>query len=154
MICLSHIFGLKKIFLAAPILNLSKGSAILKLSQSYKEVAMLAIIGTTLAVLFLLIIGWHVIFPLLLGGAVVITAGIWLIIVGSIFAFCIAIPLLFLFTSGGAIILALVLLAWTIIGIVLFPILFPILLPLFIIFLFITYYRRKQLPPPPPPPGS
>lgn len=105
-------------------------------------------IGTlilTIIILLALVIGWHLIFPIL-GGVIAITATAWLVIVASIVAFCIAILLLFILTGAGIFILAIFALIWIIVAVVLFPILFPILVPLFILFLFISYLRRRQTP--------
>lgn len=104
---------------------------------------MLGTLLLTIVLLLALVIGWHVLFPVL-GGVIAITATAWVFIVGSILAFCIAILLVFLFTGIGIFILSLLVLVWTVLSIVLFPILFPILIPLFIIFMFISYWRRKQ----------
>lgn len=103
-------------------------------------------IGTliiSIIILLGLVIGWHLIFPIL-GGAIAITATAWLFIVGSIAAFCIGILLLFVFTGVGILVLAVLALGWTVLAVVLFPILFPILIPLFIIFMFISVLRRRQ----------
>lgn len=103
-------------------------------------------IGTlilTIVILLALVIGWHLIFPIL-GGVIAITATAWLVIIGSIVAFCIGILLLFILTGAGIFVLAIFVLIGMIIAVVLFPILFPILIPLFILFLFISYLRRRQ----------
>lgn len=104
---------------------------------------MLSALLLTIAILIALVVGWHVLF-IVLGGIIVITATAWIFIVVSILAFCIAILLGLVFTGVGAFVLSLLVLAWTILAIVLFPILFPILIPLFVIFMFISYWRRKQ----------
>lgn len=103
-------------------------------------------IGTlilSIAILLALVIGWHLIFPIL-GGVIAITSIAWLVIVGSITAFCIAILLLFVFTGVGIFVLGIFVLIWIVIAVVLFPFLFPILIPIFIIFLFISVLRRRQ----------
>ena len=104
---------------------------------------MLRALLITLLIIFAVIIGWHVFFPIL-GGLIAISAIIWLILLGGIGAFCIAVSLLFILGSGGAIVLGIIFGIWTIIAIALFPVIFPILLPLFIIFLFINYARKRS----------
>lgn len=102
--------------------------------------------GSFLLIILLLlavIVGWHIIFPIL-GGVIAISAIVWFLIVGSILAFCFAIMLLFVLTGTGVFVLAFLALVWTVLAIVLFPILFPILLPLFVLILIISYFRRKQ----------
>jgi hypothetical protein len=98
----------------------------------------------TIALIIVLVVGWHLIFPIL-GGVIAISAIAWLFIVGSIIAFSIGILLLFFITGVGIFVLAVIALIWTVIAIILFPILFPILIPLFIIFLFISRLRRRQI---------
>lgn len=104
---------------------------------------MLGTLILSIVILIALVVGWHLIFPIL-GGVIAITATAWIFIVGSIAAFCIAILLLFIFTGVGIFVLGIFALIWTVIAVVLFPFLFPILIPLFIIFLFISLLRRKQ----------
>lgn len=104
---------------------------------------MLATLFIAIIILLGLVVGWHLIFPIL-GGVIAITTLAWLVIVGSICAFCIGILFLFVLTGTGIIVLSVIALVWLVVAIVFFPILFPLLLPLFIIFLFISYIRRKQ----------
>ncbi len=91
------------------------------------------------------VIGWHILFALVLGGVFAISAMGLVVIIASVVVFCALVLLLFLFTIPGIFILGLIFTIWTLIAIVLFPILFPILLPLFIIFGFIAYVRRKNI---------
>ncbi len=93
--------------------------------------------------LLAVIVGWHLIFPIL-GGIIAITAAAWFLIVGSILAFCFAVMLLLILSGTGIFVLAFIALIWTILAILLFPILFPILLPLFVLILVVSYFRRKQ----------
>jgi hypothetical protein len=104
---------------------------------------MLGTLVISILILLALVIGWHLLFPLM-GGVIAITATVWFVIVGSIVAFCIGILLLFVFTGVGIFLLGLLALIGTIAAIVLFPILFPILLPLFVVFLFVSYVRRRH----------
>ena len=104
---------------------------------------MLATLIMSILILLVLVVGWHLLFPLM-GGVIAITATAWLVIVGSIAAFCIGILLLFIFTGVGIFIMGLLALIGTVVAIVLFPILFPILLPLFVVFLFVSYIRRRH----------
>jgi hypothetical protein len=96
-----------------------------------------------LLLMFIAIISWHV-FIALLGGAFVIGATAWSVVVGSVFAMCVGILLLFLFTGIGILLLGLIAAIWTIVAIALFPVLFPILAPIFIIFLVISYFCRNN----------
>lgn len=99
----------------------------------------------TIAIIILLacVIGWHAIF-LTLGGVIAVGAMVWLFLVGSIVAFCIAIFLVFVLGSAGIFAIGILALIWTVLAIVLFPILFPLLMPLFILLLFISLWRRRQ----------
>ena len=97
----------------------------------------------SIIILLALVIGWHLIFPIL-GGVIAITAIAWLVIVGSIVAFCIAIMFLFVLTGTGIFVLGIFALIWMVVAVVLFPVLFPLLIPLFIMFLFISLLRRRQ----------
>lgn len=90
-----------------------------------------------------LVLGWHILFAIL-GGAIVIGAGIWAMAIIGIVVFCIAILVAFFLTGFASVALGIIFAIWTLIAIVLFPILFPILLPLFIIYAFISYMRRKK----------
>lgn len=91
-----------------------------------------------------LVIGWHVIFALV-GGTILIGAGIWATVVISVVLFSAGTLFIFLFTGIGVLIIGMIFAFWTLVAIILFPILFPILLPLFIIFGFIAYMRRRQI---------
>lgn len=92
----------------------------------------------------LVVIGWHIIFPLI-GGAIIVTSAVWFAIVGSIVAFCIVVLLAFIFTTGlGIFILGLIFFIWTVLAIILFPVVFPIVLPLLIIYFIIAFFRRKK----------
>ena len=104
---------------------------------------MLRIVIFALLLMFVAIISWHV-FIALLGGAFVIGATAWGVVVGTVFAMCIGILLLFLVTGIGILLLGLIAAVWTVVAIALFPVLFPILAPIFIIFLVISYFCRKK----------
>ena len=104
---------------------------------------MFRIVLFALLLMFIAIISWHV-FIALLGGAFVIGATAWGVVVGSVFAMCVGILLLFLFTGIGILLLGLIAAIWTIVAIALFPVLFPILAPIFIIFLVISYFCRNN----------
>lgn len=108
---------------------------------------MLGTLLLTILIIIALVVGWHIIFPLI-GGAIALTAGAWFIVVGAITAICIATLLLFIFTGVGIFILGLFVLIGTVLAVVFIPILFPILIPLFILFLFISLFRRRQVHPP------
>ncbi len=104
---------------------------------------MLNALLATILIIILLVLGWHIIFPLM-GGVIAVSAMAWLFIVASVVIF--AIVTLLVFALGGFWIfgIGLIFAIWTIVAIVLFPILFPILLPLFIIFAFVSIFRRKN----------
>lgn len=91
-----------------------------------------------------LILGWHIIFPII-GGAIVLTAFVWFFMLGAIILFGIATMLLFIFTRTGVILLAGALFALYIVGVILIPVLFPILIPLLIIFLVISLMRNRRV---------
>jgi hypothetical protein len=104
---------------------------------------MLNILVLALILMFAAVIGWHLVVALL-GGAFVIGTAAWGVVVGTVFALCVAIMLLFILTGIGLLLLGIFAAIWTVVAIVLFPVLFPILAPLFIIILFIIYMRRNQ----------
>lgn len=97
----------------------------------------------TLILLLILIIGWHIIFPLM-GGVIAFSVAAWGALIASVVAFCVAIMLLFVLTGVGIFTLGAVFFVWTLLAILLFPVIFPIIVPLLIIFFFISYFRRKQ----------
>lgn len=94
--------------------------------------------------LIILMVGWHIIFPLL-GGVLIVTTGIWLMLLISIGIFAISFVLLFVITRAGILLLGLPLLILALIFIILVPVLFPIIIPLIIIFLVISYFRDREL---------
>ena len=98
-----------------------------------------------IVLILLVIVGWHLIFPLLGGVLIIGAAGILMAIV-SIVLFCIA--LLISLSLPGAVALAIgaIFALWTIIAIILAPILFPIVFPLFIIYAFLAARQRKKSP--------
>ena len=98
-----------------------------------------------IVLILLVIVGWHLIFPLLGGVFIIGAAGILMAIV-SIVLFCIA--LLISLSLPGAVALAIgaIFALWTIIAIILAPILFPIVFPLFIIYAFLAARQRKKSP--------
>ena len=98
-----------------------------------------------IVLILLVIVGWHLIFPLL-GGVFIIGAGGILMAIVSIVLFCIA--LLISLSLPGAVALAIgaIFALWTIIAIILAPILFPIVFPLFIIYAFLAARQRKKSP--------
>ena len=95
------------------------------------------------AVMLVLVIGWHLIFPLL-GIAVAVTASAWAIIVLSIVLFALSGLLFLIFPVIVIFIICLLAFAWLLISLMLFPFLFPVLAPLFIVLLFVAYLRRKK----------
>ena len=104
---------------------------------------MFRIVIFALLLMFIAVISWHV-FMALVGGALIIGTTAWGVVVGTVFALCVGILLLFLFTGIGILLLGLFAAIWTIVAIVLFPVLFPILAPIFIIFLVISYFSSKR----------
>lgn len=97
----------------------------------------------TLFIILALVIGWHLIFPIM-GGVIAITATIWFALLASIVVFCIAVMMLFALTGFGIVAICVFFAVWTGVAVVLFPVIFPILLPLFIIFLFVAIYRKVK----------
>lgn len=95
-----------------------------------------------LILIVVLVIAWHLIFPLL-GLSLVVTGSAWWTIVSTIFLLCVAILLFFVFTGLAVALICLFGFVWIILAIGFFPILFPVLVPLFIIMCFIAYVRRK-----------
>lgn len=95
-----------------------------------------------IALVLLFALGGHFILAML-GAAVAVSAGLWAAIVGSIIIFCVAIPLFFLFSGVGVMLVVLFALLWTVIAIIAFPILLPIVLPLFVILLFVSFMRKR-----------
>lgn len=102
-------------------------------------VALLAILA-----LIILMVGWHIIFPLL-GGVLMITAGVWLMLMIAMGIFAISFILLFVMAPIGILFLGLPLLVLALVFIILVPVLFPIIIPLVIIFWVISYFRHREL---------
>lgn len=96
-----------------------------------------------LIIILALIGAWHVLLPLL-GGVVVVTAGLWGFAVASVIVFCVGILLLFLLTGIAGFLIVVLGGVWTVVAIALFPVLLPLMLPLLIILAFISYARGRQ----------
>ncbi len=105
-------------------------------------VTALIIIFSVLAVISLMI-GWHILFPII-GGAIIITSGIWFFILVAIVLFGLAIMLLVALVRVSILMLTLPLVLLTIIGVLLFPVLFPILVPMLLIFIVIAILRNAN----------
>lgn len=88
--------------------------------------------------IFLLVLAWHVFFPLLAVG-VVFTLGLWAVILISIVLVCLGVLLLFLLPSIFIGLIGLIILGWAIFAIAIFPFLFPLIAPLLIIMLVLSY---------------
>jgi len=85
----------------------------------------------------------HMFLPVV-AGAIAVGTGMWLIMIFSIIAFSVIIMGVFIATSMGVVVLAVIGAAWLIASLVLFPLVFPVLLPLFIVFLFMIFVRRRR----------
>lgn len=95
-----------------------------------------------IALVLLAALGGHYLLALM-GAAVAVSAGLWAVIIGSIIIFCVAIPLFFLFSGLGVLLVVLFAFIWALVAIIAFPILLPILLPLFIILVFVSIMRKR-----------
>ncbi len=96
-----------------------------------------------LLLMLLLVVAWHLFFPLL-GIAIAISAAVWGIIVGTIVFLSVGTLLFFVFTGLGILIVSIAAFVWVALAIILFPFLFPIFIPLLIILLFVAYVRRRK----------
>ncbi len=104
---------------------------------------MLGFLAMIIIAMLIIIVGWHLIFPLL-GGALVITGAAWFAILATIIAFSMVMLFAFIFTGIGIFILGILFSIGVVIAIVLFPVLFPIVLPLFIVYWVVSYLRRRK----------
>lgn len=95
-------------------------------------------------IILALIIGWHLLFPLLGLSLAALTTSAWSFVIATIGVLSIAILLLVLFTGMGVFILGLFAFVWALLAILLFPILFPIIAPLMVILLFIRFLARRK----------
>ncbi len=101
---------------------------------------------TAVILILVLVIGWHLLFPML-GIAVVVTATAWALIVATVTLFSLSILLFFIIPGMLVFVLCVIGFVWLLISLVLFPFLFPFLIPLFVIMLFVAFVRRrKKLP--------
>jgi hypothetical protein len=105
-----------------------------------------AVLWVLIILLLVLVIGWHLILPIL-GVAVVLSAAAWGVIVLTIAGFSLAALLFFLLPWVLILVLCVIGFIWLIIALALFPFLFPLLIPIFIILLFIAYLRRRRKQP-------
>ena len=96
-----------------------------------------------LLAIVVLIIGWHIIFPLL-GIAVVMTGSVWGIVVASIALLCMGVLLLFVLPGMLILLVAAIAFIWVVIAIILAPFAFPLLVPLLVILWFVAYLRRRK----------
>lgn len=94
-----------------------------------------------LLLMLILLLSFHLLFPLL-GISLVISATIWGVAIATIFLICVATMLFFLFSGVGIFILGLIVLGWTLIAIILFPLLFPIVIPVLLLMLLIGLISR------------
>ncbi len=85
-----------------------------------------------------IVLAWHIIFPLL-GVGIVLTLGLWAVIVVSVVLVSLGVLLLFLLPGIFIGLIALFVLAWAVFALVLFPFLFPLLAPLLIILFVLAY---------------
>ncbi|OGO90732.1 MAG: hypothetical protein A3F41_05690 [Coxiella sp. RIFCSPHIGHO2_12_FULL_44_14] len=101
--------------------------------------------GVVIAILLMavLLLGWHLLFPVL-GLTLVVGAGAWGIVVGTIAVLCTTILLFFIFTGIGILIVGLLVVIWALLAIVFFPILFPLLIPLLVILLIVAWVRNRK----------
>jgi len=95
------------------------------------------------ALMLICVIGFHLFFPLL-GIAIVMSAGAWGMVTGTIVIFCIGIMMLFMVPGILLFLLCLFAFGWTILAIVLFPFIFPLVMPLLIILVFIAYVLGRN----------
>lgn len=96
-----------------------------------------------LVVMLVLLVGWHLILPLL-GIAVVVTAAVWGVVLASVVLMALGILLFYIFSGVGVFVICVLGLIWFIGALVFFPFLFPFLVPLLILLLFIGFARRKE----------
>lgn len=96
-----------------------------------------------IVIIIVLVIGWHVLFPML-GIAVAITATAWALIVATVTLFSLAVLLFFLLPGIIIFIVCVLGFVWLLVSLVLFPFLFPFLIPLFVLLLFSAYVMRKN----------
>lgn len=105
---------------------------------------MLKILGIGFALIIALLLLWHLFFPIL-GGAIVISSMVWILIIAAIVGFCMLIPLLFVLTGIGIILLPIFAAVGVILLIIAFPVLFPLLIPLLIIVWIIAIMRKRRM---------
>lgn len=102
-----------------------------------------ALIIAVIAIL-VLVVGFHLIFPLL-GIAIAVTAGAWGVIIATIVVFSVGLMLFFIFPGIIILLFCLFAFVWVLLSVILFPFVFPLFVPLLVILLFIAYVRRKKL---------
>lgn len=98
---------------------------------------------STLLIMLVLVIAWHLMLPIL-GVSIAITSAIWGVAIATIVLLCIATLLFFIFTGLGVFILGFFVFAWTLAAIILFPLLFPLLLPVLLVMILIGVISRNN----------
>lgn len=93
--------------------------------------------------ILLLVIGWHLLIPVL-GLTLAFTGALWGVIVASIAALIICIILIFVITGFGVFIIGGLAVIWTVVAIILFPVIFPLLVPILILLLLIGFLFRTK----------
>ena len=112
--------------------------------QSIYHNPMKMIVLTALALMLIMILTWHLLFPILGLSMIALTAGVWNIAIATIVIICVAALLFFVVTSIGMIVLSVFVMIWTMVAIVLFPILFPIVLPALLLMLVIGLILKRK----------
>ena len=107
-------------------------------TNSTKNAAIILLIA-----MLILVIGFHLILPLL-GITIAVTAGMWGVAISAVVVLCIASLLFFVFTGAAILVTALIAGIIAIASIILFPLLFPLLIPLLLLMGLIALLRRKK----------
>lgn len=97
----------------------------------------------TLLAMLLLVLGFHILLPLL-GITIAISANLWGIAISAIIIMCVMTLLLFALTGIAVFIIGLLATFFVILAIALFPLLFPILVPLLLMVLAIAHIIRRK----------
>ena len=96
-----------------------------------------------LVVMLILLVGWHLIVPVL-GIAVALTAAVWGMVIATVVLFVVGALLFYIFSSIGIVVICTLGFIWFLGALIAFPFLFPFLVPLLILLLFIGFVRKKE----------
>jgi hypothetical protein len=101
------------------------------------------IVIATLLVILAIVVGFHILLPLL-GITIAISAAMWGFAISAIVVISVAILLFFLMTGLALFFIALLAAIFVLVGIIVFPLLIPVLAPLLLLMVAVAVMIKKR----------